>query len=127
MTRIILIGAGAARMITVMKFSFLQILILAWALPAAAQSPAVEVRASAEYRISGADTPEAGKMLALAMARHDVLQNAATQLRNNAEVQAIALQANALESLLPAILVVEKEESRSERVANETLYQVRLK
>ncbi len=53
-----------------------------------------------------------------------MLQDAANQLRNIGEVKAIPLQANQLEAILPAILTVEQESTRSEPVADVTVHRV---
>jgi tetratricopeptide (TPR) repeat protein len=114
-------------MTTKVKFYLPQILILAWALPSASQSRAVEIRASAEYRVSGAEDPETGRKLALALARRNVLQESVIQLRKIDEVKAVSLRANELDALLPGILEIEEVASQSKKVANETVYEVSVK
>ena len=110
-----------------MTSSFLQILFLVWALPATAQSPAVELQASAEYRMSGPDALETGRKLAFAAARRKVLQDAVTRLQDTAELKALSLRANPLNALLPAILEVVQESTQSERVGAGTVYRVSVK
>jgi len=114
-------------MTTVMKSFCLQFLILALASPAAAQTPNVVIRASAAYRIAGSDALNTGRKLAVAMARRKLLQDAATQLQNVVEVKAIPLRANQLEALLPAILELEEESTKSERIADGTVHTVSVK
>ncbi len=63
------IPKGEDDMTRVMKASFLQILILAWALPVSAQSPAFDIRASGEYRMTGGNAAETGSKLAFDTAR----------------------------------------------------------
>jgi tetratricopeptide (TPR) repeat protein len=114
-------------MTRVAKAFFWQMLILSCALPAAAQAPTLEIRAAAEYRISGRDEQETGRKLALAAAKRKVLQDAATQLHSIAEIKAIPLPANQFDAILRAILEVEEEATRSEKVADGTVRTVTVK
>jgi tetratricopeptide (TPR) repeat protein len=89
--------------------SFLQVLLMTFALPAAAQSQTNQIRATAEYRAAAGETAETARQMALVEARRKVLRDAATQLQGTAEVKAVPLKANQIDAFLPAILQLEEE------------------
>jgi hypothetical protein len=64
-------------MTTRRKSLFLQILIIAFASRAAAQSESFDLRAVGEYRIASKETSQTGEAVALMTARYKLLQEAA--------------------------------------------------
>jgi tetratricopeptide (TPR) repeat protein len=79
-----------------MKGLFSQILLVAFALSAAAQPQALD------------ESPETARQMALIEARRSALRDATVRLRNTAEVKAVPLKANQLEAFLPTILQLDE-------------------
>ena len=77
-------------------------------LPAIAQSRVVEIQVTEEYRPAGAQTPEAARQRAAALAGRKVFRDAAVRLQEFPEVKAVPLKANQIDAFLPVIATLEE-------------------
>ncbi len=103
---------------------FACLLVLTGLLPAQAQSESknVQLDATGEFRSTDSEISDSGRKLAVAIARRNLLRDAATYVRDIDEVRASPLKPGQIDAFLPAILEIKQGVVRSEKQANGTVY-----